>query len=162
MSTTYTHARECFTPDRGAPLPRPATRYSTAAELIDAIERAAAIAPEVATVHELGPFVDGPVKPAELVHFAYRVGEILGGLTCPNTRPRLAALAAQAAVEPAQVCERLFADYAYGLRLAGRNRYEIDLDTVEAPQKELDRLVRAAYSSRDQGPAAGAEAGTSP
>ncbi len=64
---------------------------------------------------------------------------------------RVLELAAEAGVEPAVLCNRLFADYAFGLRLARLSQYRIERSTVDSPNEELDRLVRLAFAAQAPG-----------
>lgn len=71
----------------------------------------------------------------------------------PDAVELLKQLAQAQDISPSMLCARLFADYPHGLRLAGRNRFEIDARTVQAPQEELNRIIREVYGSHPAGAA---------
>ncbi|MFA6111088.1 MAG: AAA family ATPase, partial [Candidatus Latescibacterota bacterium] len=50
---------------------------------------------------------------------------------------------------PEELCQRLFADYGHGLRLAGKDRFEVTAETVRHPAETLDELIRRRYAGRD-------------
>ncbi|MEW6752289.1 MAG: AAA family ATPase [Candidatus Latescibacterota bacterium] len=59
-------------------------------------------------------------------------------------------LAQEGNATPAEVCRRLFADYAHGLRLAGREELVLTPQVVQAPQEALSALIREFHRSRGQ------------
>ena len=68
----------------------------------------------------------------------------------PAAAARVAELARQEQTSPYQICTRLFSDYAHGLRLAGRKQFEIEDSMVDAPQEELNRIIKQVYGGDAQ------------
>ena len=54
-------------------------------------------------------------------------------------------------VLPEELCGRLFVDYGHGLHLAGRGQFEIDASMVDAPQEELNRIIKQVYGGSEPG-----------
>jgi ATP-dependent Clp protease ATP-binding subunit ClpX len=58
---------------------------------------------------------------------------------------------AEEGVLPEELCGRLFVDYGHGLHLAGRGQFEIDASMVDAPQEELNRIIKQVYGGSEPG-----------
>jgi ATP-dependent Clp protease ATP-binding subunit ClpX len=68
----------------------------------------------------------------------------------PAAMARLAELASREQTRPYQMCTRLFGDYAHGLRLAERDQFQIDESMVDAPQEELNKMIKEVYGTTEQ------------
>lgn len=50
-----------------------------------------------------------------------------------------------------EVCKRLFKDYEYGLKLAGRMNFKVAKDVIRDPKAYLDRMIKDSYSATSPG-----------
>lgn len=52
-----------------------------------------------------------------------------------------------------EVCEELFKDYEYGLKLLGLQHFTVDVETAKRPKETLEELIKRSYARKEANPA---------